>query len=781
DSCATDGEIDLVDFIIFARNYGKNKPNEPPFISVPDQQVAQGDTLELDLLNYSSDPEGDSLLFILEVDSPGTITDSIYSYTPDFETLGNQTVDIAVEDTAGNMMTDTFIIEVTKTNRPPVTDGIPDQTIAEGETLNLELLDYFEDPDGDNLVFAVISGVGTVIGSEYTYSPNYDAAGTYQVTIKAADGNGGEVETTFTLTVENTNRPPEEPQLVSPENAALLINTTSVELSWNCSDPDGQLLTYDVYFGEDIEALEVIATQSATSLHVQEITAGKTYFWMIVARDPHGAETASEVYSFSTDYYLIPGGEFEGMISGYALMTKANSPYIITGDIVVESGAQLIIEPGVEVRFTYISDPDNNGQEDTNAADLIVYGKLFAEGSETEPLLFTSNETPALKGDWGGIRFASSEGTSKISHATIEMAKDGVWTSSNCNIEISNCEIRTNIDYGVRLGSNSNATIVNSTIHHNANGVWTSSNCNIEISNCEIRTNIDYGVLLGSNSNATIVDSTIHLNATGISNYGTMIIRGCTISSSGGTGIYSNGVYIEIYETLIGENSSTGITLHNSSSNSRVQNCHFLDNGSYGIEGYRFEVIDSSFARNGNHAISGSNCVVEGCLFTESIKGIRGSSITAVNNNFEGEFCSSFYDDYSGVYIDGQALISHNVFSGFATGVWLATSSEVTIQDNLVTGNYRGICFASVDGQNLTCSNNNIYDNRDWNVYNDTNQRVAITNSFWGTDNESTIKSKIFDYYEDSSKGPVSYTGFKSSLIDGATSSKRIALIPYDR
>ncbi|PNS34536.1 Ig-like domain-containing protein, partial [Mesotoga sp. B105.6.4] len=342
----------------------------------------------------------------------------------------NQTVDIAVEDTAGNMMTDTFIIEVTKTNRPPVTDGIPDQTIAEGETLNLELLDYFEDPDGDNLVFAVISGVGTVIGSEYTYSPNYDAAGTYQVTIKAADGNGGEVETTFTLTVENTNRPPEEPQLVSPENAALLINTTSVELSWNCSDPDGQLLTYDVYFGEDIEALEVIATQSATSLHVQEITAGKTYFWMIVARDPHGAETASEVYSFSTDYYLIPGGEFEGMISGYALMTKANSPYIITGDIVVESGAQLIIEPGVEVRFTYISDPDNNGQEDTNAADLIVYGKLFAEGSETEPLLFTSNETPALKGDWGGIRFASSEGTSKISHATIEMAKDGVWTSS---------------------------------------------------------------------------------------------------------------------------------------------------------------------------------------------------------------------------------------------------------------------------------------------------------------------------------------------------------------
>ena len=736
DSCTPDGEIDLVDFIIFARNYGKEKPNEPPFISVPDQQIAQGETLELDLLDFSSDPEGDSLLFILEVDSPGTITNSIYSYTPDFDTLGNQIVEIAVEDTAGNMMTDAFIIEVTKTNRPPVTDGIPNQTVSEGETLYVWLLDYFDDPDGDNLVFAVVSGVGTVVGSEYTYSPDYDAAGTYQVRIKAADGNGGEVETTFTLTVENTNRPPEEPRLVSPENTALLINTTSVELSWDCNDPDGQLLTFDVYFGENVEALDVIATQSATSFLLEGITAGKTYYWMIVARDPSAAETPSEIFSFSTDYYLIPGGEFEGTISGYALMTKANSPYIITGDIIVESGAQLIIEPGVEVRFSYISDPDNNGQEDTNAADLIVYGKLFAEGSATDSILFTSNEDPALKGDWGGIRFASSEGTSTISHATIEMAKDGVWTSSYCNIEISDCEIGTNIDYGVHLGGSSNAAIVNSTI-----------------------------------------DS----NGTGIYNYGTMIIRGCTISSSGGTGVYSTGIHIEIYETLIGENSSTGVYLSNSSSNSRVENCHILDNGSYGIEGYRFEVIDSSFARNSDRAVRGSYCTIEKCLFTESISGILGSSIIVVDNIFEGELTSYFSSYYSGAYIYGQALISHNVFSGYSTGIWLETPSQVTVQDNLVTGNYSGIYIANIDGQNLTCSNNNIYGNRDWNVYNNTNQRVAITDSFWGTDDENVIKNKIFDYYEDPNLGPVSLTGFKSSLVDGATSSKRVAVIPYNR
>jgi len=708
DSCTPDGKIDLVDFIIFARNYGKKKPNEPPFISVPDQQVAQGETLELDLLNYSSDPEGDSLLFTLEIGSPGTITNSIYSYTPDFDTLGNQIVEITVEDTAGNAMTDDFIIEITKTNRPPVTDGIADQTIAEGETLNIQLFDYFEDPDGDNLVFAVVSGVGTVVGSEYTYSPDYDAAGTYQVRIKAADGNGGEVETTFTLTVENTNRPPEEPQLFTPDNTALLISTTSVELSWDCNDPDGQLLTYDVYFGENTEALEVIATQSATSFLLEGITAGKTYYWMIVARDPFGDETPSVIYSFSTDYYLIPGGEFEGVISGYALMTKANSPYIITGDIIVESGAQLIIEPGVEVRFTYISDPDNNGQEDTNAADLIVYGKLFAEGSATEPILFTSNEDPALKGDWGGIRFSSDEGTSTIYHATIEMAKNGVWTSETSNIEIFSSQIINNINSGVYVNYKSTVRILKS--------------------------------LLSDNS----------------------------------SGVVNNGI-AEIALSKIENNYNAGIYSYNDTS---IEKCTIANNNYCGISGYLYNIVESQFSANKNYAVEGSDYTIQECLFKDSSLGIKGSNITVIDSTFEGQFLQ---DTSIGIYIHGQALISHNVISGYSTGITVSTSMEVKISEDLIMGNFIGIYFGEVSGQKLNCSNNNIYGNRDWNVYNDSNQRVAITDSFWGTNDESVIKSNIFDYFEDSSRGPVSYTGFKSSLVEGATSARTIATILYGR
>jgi len=263
-----------------------------------------------------------------------------------------------------------------------------------------------------------------------------------------------------------------------------------------------------------------------------------------------------------------------------------------------------------------------------------------------------------------------------------------------------------------------------------------------------------------------------------------MIIRGCTISSSGGTGVYSDGVHIEIYETLIGENSSRGVYLSNSSSNSRVQNCHILDNGSYGIEGYRFEVMNTTFTNNGDYAVRGGLYTIEESLFTESMMGIYGSNITVFNNVFEGQFYTSWFDTrFSGICINGDVQISHNVFSGYQTGICVRASTEVSIsiQNNLITENYRGIYFENVDAQNLICSDNNIYGNLYWNVYNDTNQRVAITDSFWGTDNENVIKNKIFDYYEDPNKGPVSFTGFKSSLVDGATSSKRIAVIPYNR
>jgi hypothetical protein len=88
-------------------------------------------------------------------------------------------------------------------NNPP-TISIDDQTVKEGDTLELNLNNYATDLDGDTLTYNLKSGVGSITDSTYAYNPGYDASGTYEVTIGVSDGRGGEAQDSFQIVVNNT-------------------------------------------------------------------------------------------------------------------------------------------------------------------------------------------------------------------------------------------------------------------------------------------------------------------------------------------------------------------------------------------------------------------------------------------------------------------------------------------------------------------------------------------------------------------------------------------------
>lgn len=86
----------------------------------------------------------------------------------------------------------------------------------------------------------------------------------------------------------------------------------------------------------------------------------------------------------------------------------ANNEYILDGYVFLEAGGTLTIEPGTVVKG--IADPSNGD----NASALIISrgAKLFAEGTESNPIIFTSelddlNDNTELtkndKGLWGGL------------------------------------------------------------------------------------------------------------------------------------------------------------------------------------------------------------------------------------------------------------------------------------------------------------------------------------------------------------------------------------------
>jgi hypothetical protein len=75
-----------------------------------------------------------------------------------------------------------------------------------------------------------------------------------------------------------------------------------VTLSWDCSDPNaGDTLKFDVYFGTSNPPSTAVATsQAAKSLARGGLSYNATYYWKVVTRDNHGAETQGAVWSFAT-------------------------------------------------------------------------------------------------------------------------------------------------------------------------------------------------------------------------------------------------------------------------------------------------------------------------------------------------------------------------------------------------------------------------------------------------------------------------------------------------
>lgn len=82
-----------------------------------------------------------------------------------------------------------------------------------------------------------------------------------------------------------------------------------------------------------------------------------------------------------------------GNISVDTRLTKKDV-YIIQGNVYVTNNAVLTIDPGTVI----IGDSDSRGTL------IITKGaKIIAEGSETDPIVFTSNKSLKKAGDWGGI------------------------------------------------------------------------------------------------------------------------------------------------------------------------------------------------------------------------------------------------------------------------------------------------------------------------------------------------------------------------------------------
>ena len=177
--------------------------------AIPDQTLTEGgDTRTIDVSARFEDPDGDALTYRASSSRSSVVRVSVSGSDVNLTSTGtgSATVTVTATDPSGLSANQTFGVTVTSSNQAPRPVGnIPDQRLTEGGSpTTIEVSNYFEDPDGDDLTYRASSSRTSVVrvsvsGSDVTLTPV--SAGNATVTVTAIDPGGLSANQRFAVTV----------------------------------------------------------------------------------------------------------------------------------------------------------------------------------------------------------------------------------------------------------------------------------------------------------------------------------------------------------------------------------------------------------------------------------------------------------------------------------------------------------------------------------------------------------------------------------------------------
>jgi hypothetical protein len=121
-------------------------------------------------------------------------------------------------------------------------------------------------------------------------------------------------------------------------------------------------------------------------------------------RQTQRAHVGEGLFESEAGRAVSPASDWGGRLPGDTTLDPANNPHIVNTDLIVPAGITLTIRAGVELYFA-------------PGSALIVYGRLLAEGTATEGILFTRRDAGTY---WGAIAILYSSADNRIAHAVIE-------------------------------------------------------------------------------------------------------------------------------------------------------------------------------------------------------------------------------------------------------------------------------------------------------------------------------------------------------------------------
>ena len=225
--------------------------NRPPVIAeIGPQEVDENSPLKFTVQASDPDKEDAGKLQLSASALPeGATFDPAtgqFQWTPTFEQAGEYTVTFTVQDAEGATASQSVTITVHNVNRPPQLAEIAPQTVKENEPLTVTFT--ATDPDNEDAGKLTFQATPMPEGAQldaasgqFQWTPNFEQAGKYDLTVTVRDPGGATDSKPFTITVENVNRPP----AISVKSEYKVKEGEPLEFTVAGNDPDaGDKLTF---------------------------------------------------------------------------------------------------------------------------------------------------------------------------------------------------------------------------------------------------------------------------------------------------------------------------------------------------------------------------------------------------------------------------------------------------------------------------------------------------------------------------------------------------------
>ena len=222
--------------------------NTPPVLTqrIPTQELRPNATTTIDVTNYFSDPDNDTLSFRTSVDRPDIATTTLFNnrtLTIQARGVGTAEVTVTAFDPDGESASTTFLVAVT--NEDPVASGQITTTLTHrGDTDSVDVSGNFTDPDGDPLTYTVSVADEAVVEASITntnLSLTALGIGSSQVTVTATDPYDASGSLSFNVSIQNQG-----PVVVSaiPNQMTYRDGELEIDLGPHFADADGDELTF---------------------------------------------------------------------------------------------------------------------------------------------------------------------------------------------------------------------------------------------------------------------------------------------------------------------------------------------------------------------------------------------------------------------------------------------------------------------------------------------------------------------------------------------------------